>query len=211
MTKKLYILVLVAIIFVAGAANVISLKSSREQPMTIFAMDSWNDEVLNNSFLEAHSENIIMGKVIKILPSKWNTPDGKKPISDDKKPESKEEFYGKQKEYNIYTDVIIKVDKKIKNESTTAVVTVRTLGGQVDEGIMIEEDEAKFELGENVLLFLTKEDPFTDNSAGTHYRVTGWKHGKFSITTDNQAVRHNVPTEHQKIPLEELLKSIGAQ
>ncbi len=210
MMKKLYILILVAIIFVAGAASVISIKS-REQPMTIFAMNSWGDEVLNDSFLEAHSDNIIMGKVIKILPSKWNTPDGKKPVSDGKILESKEEFYGKQKEYNIYTDVIIKVDKKIKNESTTAVVTVRTLGGQVDEGKMIEEDEAKFELGENVLLFLTKEDPFTDNSAGTHYRVTGWKHGKFSITKDNQAVRPDVPAEYQRIPLEELLNSIGAQ
>lgn len=211
MIKKVYILILVAIIFVAGAASIKSINSSGEQSMTVFAMNTWGDEVLNDSFLEAHSDNIIMGKVIKILPSKWNTLDGKKPVSDDKKPESKEEFYGKQKEYNIYTDVIIKVDKKIKNELTPDVMTVRTLGGQVDEVIMIEEDEAKFELGENVLLFLTKEDPFTDNSAGTHYRLTGWKHGKFTITKDNQAVRPDVPAEYQKIPLEKLLNSIGAQ
>ncbi len=90
-------------------------------------------------------------------------------------------------------------------------VTVRTLGGQVGDDKMIEEDDAKFEAGENVLLFLTKEDPFTDNSAGTHYRVTGWKFGKFSITKDNQAVRTDLPAEYQKIPLGELLNSIGAQ
>ncbi len=66
-------------------------------------------------------------------------------------------------------------------------------------------------MGEKVLLFLTKEDPFTNNSDGNHYRVTGWKFGKFSITNDNQALRPGVPAEYQKIPLGELLNSIGAQ
>lgn len=208
--KKFYILILMAAIIVAGAAAVINTKS-REQPTTMFAMNSWDGEVLNNTFLEAHSDSIVTGKVIEILPSRWNTLDGKKPISTGKMPATKEEFYEKQKEYNIYTDVIIKVDTKIKNELTSTVVTVRTLGGQVGDDKMIEEDDAKFEAGENVLLFLTKEDPFTDNSAGTHYRVTGWKFGKFSITKDNQAVRTDLPAEYQKIPLGELLNSIGAQ
>ncbi|HZK61195.1 MAG TPA: hypothetical protein VFC41_03910, partial [Anaerovoracaceae bacterium] len=116
-----------------------------------------------------------------------------------------------QKENVIYTDVLIKVDKKIKNNLIPSVIIVRTLGGQVGEEKMIEQDDAKFELGENVFLFLTKEDPFTDNSVGTHYRVTGWKFGKFSVTKDNQAIRLDLPKEHQKIALEELSNSIGAQ
>lgn len=200
--KKFNISILLVAILIVSATTLITTKN-RESPITAVSDGIWTDNVLNNSFLAEHSDGIVLGHVIRILPSRWNTPDGKKPVSTDKKPTFKEK--------NIYTDVIIKVDKKISNESTPAEVIVRTLGGQVGEDIMVEDDEAKFELGENVLLFLTKEDPFTDNSAGTHYRVTGWKHGKFSITKDNQAVRHDVPTEHQKLPLEELLNSIRAQ
>ncbi len=207
--KKLYISILLAVVIIAGVATVVNTKS-RDLPATIIATNSWDDQVLNNSLLAEKSDSIVIGQVKEVLPSRWNTPDGKKPEPTDKMPASKEESEQKQKENNIYTDVIIKVDQQIKNKSTPAEVIVRTLGGKVgvDEQI---EDDAKFEVGEKVLLFLTKEDPFTDNSAGTHYRITGWKFGKFSITMDNQAVRPDIPTEYQHIPLEELLKSIGAQ
>ncbi|MFZ3383195.1 MAG: hypothetical protein WA144_04645 [Candidatus Methanoperedens sp.] len=201
--KKFHISVLLASILIVSVATLI-YTTGKDYPTTLIASSSWPEEVLNNTFLSDHSDSIVTGYVIKILPGRWNTPDGKKPIvSIDKRPTPNEE--------KIYTDVIIKVDKKISKELTSEVITVRTLGGQVGEDRMIVEDEAKFELGENVLLFLTKEDPFTDNSDGAHYRITSWKHGKFSITKDNQAVRSDVPTEYQKIPLEMLLKSIGAQ
>lgn len=208
--RKLYITILLAAMLVVGAATIINTKSM-DEPVTYVTSSSWGDEVLNNSLLADGSESIVIGHVIKTNLARWNTIDGKKPISTSKMPASKEEFEEKEKEKRIYADVIIKVDKKIKNESTPAEIVVRTLGGNVGADFMLVEDEAKFEVGEKVLLFLTKEDPFTDNSAGTHYRVTGWKHGKFSITKDNQAVRHDVPTEYQKIPLEELLNSIRAQ
>lgn len=207
--KKLYISILLAVVIVVGVATVVNTKSGN--PTNIIAMNSWDNQILNNSLLAESSDSIIIGQVIEILPSRWNTPDGKKPVPTDKMPASKEESEQKQKENNIYTDIIIKIDQQIKNKSTPATVIIRTLGGKVGEDAQIEEDDAKFEIGERVLLFLTKEDPFTDNSMGTHYRVTGWKFGKFSITKDNQAVRAGIPTEYQNIPLEELLKSIGAQ
>jgi hypothetical protein len=169
---------------------------------TSVTSSSWPSEVLSISFLDNHSESVVEGHVMEILPSRWNTPDGRKPTLSDAGSAFKAD--------SIYTDVIIKVDKNVKG-STPATLIVRTLGGQVEDYSNIVEDEAKFELGENVLLFLTKEDPFTDNSAGAHYRITSWKFGKFSITKDNQAVRHDIPPEHQRIPLETLLNSIGAQ
>jgi len=208
--KKFYISIMLAAIVIAGITASINIKNE-EQPENIFASNLWSDEVLNNSFLADHSDSVVTGHVIKILPSRWNTADGLKPISTGKMASSKEESEAIQKENVIYTDVLIKVDKKIKNNLIPSVIIVRTLGGQVGEEKMIEQDDAKFELGENVFLFLTKEDPFTDNSVGTHYRVTGWKFGKFSVTKDNQAIRLDLPKEHQKIALEELSNSIGAQ
>lgn len=208
--KKYYMSIMLAAILIAGITATIEIKNE-EQPISIFASNSWSDEVLNNSFIANHSDTVVTGHVIKILPSSWNTADGKKPVSTDKKASSKEESEAIRNENIIYTDALIKVDEKIKNSSIPSVIIVRTLGGQVGEDKMIEQDDAKFELGENVFLFLTKDDPFTDNSAGTHYRVTGWKFGKFSVTKDNQAIRPDLPKEHQKIALEELSNSIGAQ
>lgn len=207
--KKLYITILLAAILITGAMALIN--SNTEEPTFVVSSASWTKAVFNNSHLADRSDSIIIGRVIEILPSRWNTPDGIKPTSDGKMTTSKEEFYKQRKAKKIYTDVIIKVDRIIKNKSTPAMITVRTIGGEVGEYGMIVEDEAKFEAGENVLLFLTKEDTDTDNSAGTHYRVYDMKYGKFSITNDNQAVRPDLPEAYKKIPLEELLNSIGAQ
>ncbi|MBW6518030.1 MAG: hypothetical protein K0A89_05970 [ANME-2 cluster archaeon] len=210
--NKYYISILLFAIFITGAAvlNANIEKFGEEEPTYTITTSSWSEEVLNNSFIYENSESIIIGHVLKILPSRWNTADGKKPDYTGM-PTSKEEANKRYQEETIYTDVIIRVDETIKDESTPQVITVRTSGGQVGNYIGIVEDEAKFEEGEKVMLFLTKEDPFTDNSARTHYRVTSWKFGKFSITEDNQAVRPDVPEKYRKIPLYELLDSIGAQ
>ena len=193
MKKILKYMILAAILTVGVAALMNSTTS--------VTSSIWSDDVLSIPFLDNHSESVVEGHVMEILPSRWNTPEGKKPKSDTGlTPEN----------VQIHTDVIIKVDKNIRG-STPATIVVRTQGGQVGDDSVFVEDEARFELGEKVILFLTKEDPFTDNSDGTHYRVTGWKHGKFSITKENQAVRYDIPAEHQKIQVEDLLKSIGAQ
>lgn len=195
--KKIWIYMLFAAILIVGVGVAALINST-----TTVTSSIWSDDVLSIPFLDNHSESVVVGHVVEILPSRWNTPDGKKPTSFDAGLASQ---VG-----SIYTDVIIKVDRNVKG-STPATLVIRTLGGQVGDDSNFVEDEAKFELGENVLLFLTKEDPFTDNSAGTHYRITSWKHGKFSITKDNEALRPGVPVEYQKIPLGELLNSIGAQ
>ena len=125
--KKIYISIFAVAMLIIGGAAMMNIKS-RESPETTFKEGIWTENVLNNSFLIEHSDSIVTGQVIKILPSRWNTLDGKKPISTDKMPASKEEFYQKEKEKNIYTDVIIKVDKKIKNKSTPDELIIRTLG-----------------------------------------------------------------------------------
>lgn len=199
--KKLYISILLVAILLVSAAALIK-NENYDGPLTGVMGGIWSNSSSNISFLADHSESIVTGQVIKILPSRWNTPDGRRPKEFiDKKPTSNEK--------NIYTDIIVKIDKEIRGKDTPAEVTVRILGGQVGEDTMITEDEAEFELGENVLLFLTKEDPFTDNSAGTHYRVTGWMNGKFNLINDH-AIRPKLPKEDQDLLLEEVLKNIQA-
>ena len=210
--NKYYIAILLVAISITSAAvlNADIEKSGEENPIYSITTSSWTEEVYNNSFIAEGSESIIVGHVLKIHPSRWNTRDGEKPEFTGM-PTSKEEAEKRDQEETIYTDVIIRVDEIIKSESTPQVIIVRTCGGQVGNDFSIVEDEAKFDVGEKVMLFLTKEDPFTDNSAGTHYRVAFWKFGKFSITEDNQALRPDVSEKYRKIPLNELLDSIGAQ
>lgn len=195
--KKVWIFMLFSAVLIVGVAALINstapvpptVGSDEALGMTSVTSAAWPSEVLDISFLDKYSESVVIGRVIEILPSRWDTPDGKKPADI-------------MLDFSIYTDVIIKVDKIVKG-STPAILVVRTMGGQVGDDLMFAEDEASFELGENVLLFLTRE--------GTHYRITGWEYGKFSITDDNQAVRLEVPSEYQKIPVEELLNSIKSQ
>jgi len=83
------------------------------------------------------------------------------------------------------------------------------LGGTVGEDTMVAEDEANFKSNEKVLVFLTTEDPFTATIGEMHYRVVGWMHGKFKLTEKGQAIRENVPPQHQIIPLQEIERAIG--
>ncbi|MFH1224755.1 MAG: hypothetical protein V1676_03035 [Candidatus Diapherotrites archaeon] len=168
-------------------------------PTTKTIYPLWSTEVLDLSFLNKHSESVVIGRVTEILPSKWDTPDGGRPAD-------------VASDAQIYTDAIIQVDSTAKGSVPSRLV-VRTLGGKIGDHSMDVEDAAKFEVGEKVLLFLTTNDPSdkTSTNGGAHYSVVGWKHGKFTITSDNQAVRLEVPEQYQKLPLEEVLASVTGQ
>jgi len=187
--KILYAVTVLAVIVIVGA--IIFVGEKNIEPTIIKSEGLWDVDVLNISNQAKGSDVIVMGEVKEILPSRWTTADGKRP----------EKIDGEL----IYTDVIIEVEKYFKNPQPTKEITVRTLGGTVDKDLMIAEDEAEFEPNERVLLFLTSEDPFTNNIGGQHFRVKGWMHGKFTIT-NNQAIRPKLPQEYRNIPLQELLK-----
>jgi hypothetical protein len=153
----------------------------------------WDPIVLNNSYLAQESDVIVIGEVEEILPSRWTTEDGKKPVNFD--------------DERIYTDVVIEVNEYLKNPQPTEEITVRTMKGEIGYDRIIYEDEAEFEHGEKVLLFLTLKDPDTKNIGGEHFRVRGMVHGKFTIV-DGQAIRPEVIECYRTIPLQELLETI---
>jgi len=183
---------LLAFIIVGGAAIFVAVIYTL--PLTTQSAGIMNPIVLNNSYLAQNSDVIVIGEVKEILPSRWTTEDGKKPIN----------FYDER----IYTDVIIEVNEYLKNPQPTEEITVRTMGGKIGYDRIISEDEAEFEPDEKVLLFLTTHDPYTENIGSEHFRVRGRMYGKFTIE-DGQAIRPEVIIEgHRTIPLQELLGTI---
>lgn len=75
----------------------------------------------NHTELSNRSDTIVIGTVKEILPSKWNTVDGKKSSPDIK-------F---SLDNTIYTDIIINVDEYVKNPLSSKEVRVRVEGGTV--------------------------------------------------------------------------------
>lgn len=147
--------------------------------------------------LNKYSDTIVVGTVKEILPSKWNTIDGKQP---DKAPA----------ELNssdlIYTDIIISVDKYVKNSLLSKEIIVRVIGGAVGNISMSLDNEPSFRSGEKVLLYLTRDTyPDTKNVGPEHLVVTGYLQGKFTLTDDGKAIGWN---ENENTSLEELLSGI---
>ncbi|WP_440947841.1 hypothetical protein ACSAZL_06220 [Methanosarcina sp. T3] len=178
--------------FVAGGILTF-MDGKAAEPVTIYSEGQWDSRVLNNSYLANKSDVIVIGEVKEILPGKWTTANGKKPIIVD--------------DERIYTDVIIGVEEYLKNPQLSEEITVRVMGGEVGEDRVIVTDEAEFEPGEKVLLFLTREDPFTEKLGGEHFRVTSWAHGKFKIV-DDHAIRPKVMEGYRNISLQELREVI---
>lgn len=133
-------------------------------------------EQLDDKELFTNSETIVIGKVKETLPSKYG----------DKT--SKDTDFGPS--HVIYTDIIISVDKYLKNPLSTNEVRVRVAGGTIGDDSLTMEDEPTFKTGENVLLYLTKDtSPATQDIGPDHFVVTGLLQGKFTLTDDGKAVR----------------------
>lgn len=150
---------------------------------------------LNHTELSNYSNIIVIGTVKEILPSKWNTINGKRPNNTD----SFSPFC------LIYTDIVISVDKYLKNSLLSKEVTVRVEGGKVGNDILTVEPVPSFKIGEKVLLYLVKDDsPGTKDIGPEHFTVTGAIQGKFTLTDDGNAIR---PDENTT--LDELLSTIN--
>lgn len=171
------------IVYIYGGDKLIKNKGSESitnKSMTISTsslLEAYTHEDLSN-----HSDTIVQGTVKEILPSKWNTIDGKQP----NKPLTKL-IPGVDV---IYNDNIIKVDKYLKNPQSSKEVIVRTFGGTVGNVTIKSEDDPSFEPGEKVLLYLSKDtSPYTDNIGPDHFMVTGLLQGKYKLTNDGKASR----------------------
>jgi hypothetical protein len=133
-------------------------------------------EKFNLQKLESMSDSIVVGKVTDVFQSKWNTPDGKKPVNN-------------STSNIIYTDVNIKVLEYIRNPLDTTAIQVRVLGGIVGRDGQNIEDQPSYSPGETVLLFLKKDDdPRTKDIGEKHFVTAGLAQGKISILQNNETI-----------------------
>ena len=86
-------------------------------------------------------------------------------------------------EGNIYTEVTISVEQKLKGEAGEEVV-VRVAGGKVGEREMWVEDTPTFKMGERVVVFLEE--------SGGIFRVVGGFQGKLTIS-EHDTVGDGIP------------------
>lgn len=147
--------------------------------------------------LSKYSDTIVIGTVKEILPSKWNTANGKQP----NKPLSEIDHLND----TIYTDIVISVDEYLKNPLSSNEVIVRSIVGTVGNISMTSDAEPSFKTGEKVLLYLSKDDnPSTRDIGPEHFIVTDYYEGKFTLTDDGKAIGHVENTT-----LDELLSTIN--
>lgn len=162
----------------------ISSNSGAQQPLTM--QMSGIVEELTDDDLEKQSNVIISGTVKEILPSKWNTPNGERP----NKSLDDLDVGGTDV---IYTDIVIQVDQYLKNPLDSKEVTVRVLGGTVNNDVLEVEDSPNFKQNEKVFLYLVgKESPF---------EVTGLFQGKFQLTDDGMARRPDKVVNVSQLPI----------
>lgn len=80
----------------------------------------------------------------------------------------------------IYTYITLRVLEPVKGPKKDEVITIRQIGGTVDKIASIVPGTPNFRKGEEVVLFLTKND-----GAGYPW-VMGLQQGKYSVTADDQ-------------------------
>lgn len=134
-------------------------------------------EHLSEDTLANDSQIIIEGDIKELLPSKWNTKDGKEPE-------------GVKDDDTIFTDNLVEVTKVIKGEVKIGdVLKVRTNAGEIDTSKKIKvirsDSDANFSKGEKVLLFLTYDNSgFNKNKSKDYFALTGGIQGKYTISSD---------------------------
>jgi len=130
-------------------------------------------EKFNLQKLVSMSDTIVVGNVTEVFQSKWNTPDGNKPMNN-------------STSNIIYTDVNIKVFEYIQNPLDAKAITVRVLGGIVGQDSINIEDQPSYSPGETVVLFLKNDaDPRTKDIGEKHFVTAGLAQGKIPVLQNN--------------------------
>jgi hypothetical protein len=186
-------LLILSALVISGSQGNIKVANNDE---SLQISNSYSIPLYTYEDLSNNSDYVFMGAVKEVLPSKWNSIDGKKPNVD-----------VEVGPYNlIYTDVIISVDENLKNSLSSKEVRVRVEGGTVGNDIFTAEDEPSFKVGEKVLLYLNKDtSPGTKDVGPEHFKITGFRQGKFTLNDDGKAIRG---AGENTITLNELLSTI---
>lgn len=145
-------------------------KNGNRSPIQIISNAS--TERIELPDLSKRAEQIIIGTVVTIYPSRWSTADGQLP--------SNTTADMIQPGTVILTDVDVKVDRVLKGPSRDS-VRVRTFGGEVGQDTMIASWSPQFQNGQQYVLFLVKDDGSTANIGPDHYAILGAIQGSYAI------------------------------
>lgn len=120
----------------------------------------------SKTHLVAESELIIQGIVKEKLPSKWSNPNGEKGFAPN----------------IIQTDIIVGINAIFKGTPYDKEnVTVRIDKGQIGKTRVISGGYPDFTPGEEVILFLAKDDSDLADLNENYYVLKGMRQGKFSL------------------------------
>ncbi len=115
--------------------------------------------------LVVESELIVKGTVEELLNSKWTNPNKKDGIRN-----------------TLVKDTKIKINKTFKGKPyNNNYILVRTEGGKTDNLEIISDGYPDFTKGEEIILFLSKDDSDFAISSENYYVLTGMVQGKFKF------------------------------
>ena len=151
----------------------------------------------NHEELIEYSDTIVIGTVKEILPSRWNTKDGKHPG----KSTAELDYF----DDTICTDIVISVDEYLKNPLPSREVIVRVVGGTVGRVSVTTDADPSFNNSEKVSLYLCEDTSHATKDIGPkHFIVTDFYRGKYTLTEDGRAI-----TPDENTTLDELLNTIN--
>lgn len=142
------------------------------------------------------SDLIVRGTVKELLPSKWSNPNGER---------------GPEARNIIQTDVLLGINEVFKGVPyDQQTIKVRIDKGQVGQTKWESDGYPDFTPGEEVILFLSKDDGDLADPRETYYVLTGMRQGKFTLsdtsstgkTFSNDREQITLPTFKEEIPAE---------
>lgn len=128
------------------------------------------------------SDLIVSGTVNEIKASKWSNPHFQR---------------GKNIRNILQTDIVIFVEEVLSGELSEKTVTVRIDKGEDSKTIVHSDGYPDFTIGENVLLFLSRDD--SDVATNENYYVlTGMKFGKYILKPNSEETSLNKTYSNEK-------------
>jgi hypothetical protein len=152
-------------------------KDDKREPIIITSSASYMEMKLDDLIAEANL--IIIGSPDTVIPSRWNTPDGKL--------QKGTTVLTIKSDMVIFTDVNFSVDQILKGQNGVSTVRIRSLGGTVEQDQMIVSGVASLEMGKSYLLFLGEDTGSTAGIDPGHYFVIGGLQGLYEII-DGKAI-----------------------
>lgn len=102
---------------------------------------------------------------------------------------------------DVFTDVVIDVNKDLSGKYTDDTITVRVLGGETETAKYVYDSSPEFALGENVLILVADKAP--ESIYGDNYYVAGLQHGKYNLDEEGKAKNKNSDRDMSEKSLED--------